>query len=322
MRHIAAVAVFLLGLHGFASAQSGAVTVCLLGTGGPELTSARAGESTLVIANGQNLLFDAGRNVLQEIYESGITPQSVTEIFLTHLHSDHIEGLPSLWMTPWFLLGRQSHLRVWGPPGTRSMVEGMRLMYTHDVERRATSVFKKEYLDIEVHEVQPGAVYSQGAVKVTAFAVEHHDGDPAFGYRIDAGGRAVLLTGDTTLTDNLANMARHVDVLISNVAAGTQELERSGGITPILDKLMRPEQAASLFSAAMPRLAVYSHIVKKGLPGKDGDEVILGRTRAAGYTGPLRMGVDRMRIVVGDQIRVLPPPPGPDRDFDHPGASF
>ena len=87
------------------------------------------------------------------------------------------------------------------------MVEGMRMMYGHDVEHRANPVFKREYLDIKVHEIAEGVVYDEGGIKVTAFPVEHDDGNPAFGYRIDAAGRSILLSGDTTYNENVVNTA-------------------------------------------------------------------------------------------------------------------
>ena len=39
------------------------------------------------------------------------------------------------------------------------MIEGMRMMYGHDLEHRANALFKREYLDITVHEIAPGLVY-------------------------------------------------------------------------------------------------------------------------------------------------------------------
>jgi ribonuclease Z len=94
------------------------------------------------------------------------------------------------------------------------------------------------------------------------------------------------------------------DLVVSNVAAGSAAKEREAWIQPVLAKLMRPEQAAELFEETRPRMAVYSHVVKKGLPGKAGDAVILRRTRAAGYKGPLVMGEDHMRIVLGKTVEV------------------
>jgi ribonuclease Z len=285
------------------------VRIDLIGTGGPELTPERAGASTLIRTAGEAFLFDAGRGALQGIYRSGAGAQSITKIFLTHLHNDHIEGLPPLWITPWFLLGRKERLEVWGPPGTQNMIDGMRKMFAHDLEQRSNARFRREDLDIAVHEVAAGTVYESPGVRIVAVEAEHHEGNPAFAYRFERQGKVILLTGDTTLTASLTQAAAGADVIISNVAAGTQALERSAAIDAVLNKLMRPEQAAQFFQAAHPRLAVYSHIVKKQLPGKRGDTLILQRTRQAGYKGRLIMGTDGMRITLGAKIEVLPAPP-------------
>ena len=52
------------------------------------------------------MLFDAGRGVTLRLNEIGMPMNQVTSLFLTHLHSDHIVGLPDLWLTGW-IMGRQ-----------------------------------------------------------------------------------------------------------------------------------------------------------------------------------------------------------------------
>ena len=303
--------------------EAGAVQVHLLGTGGPELTPTRQGMSTLIEANEQTLIFDVGRGALQNIYLSRIDPRSVTKIFLTHLHSDHIEGLPTIWMTPWFMFARRPGLEIWGPQGTQRMVDGMRMMYGHDVEHRSNPVFKREYLDATVHEIVEGVVYEAGGVKVTAFPVEHDDGNPAFGYRIDAAGRSVLLTGDTTYNENVVKYGMNDDLIVSNVVAFGDAMTKAGVLKPVLNKLMTPEQAAATFLQTRPRLALFSHIVKKELPGDAGDDVVIERTRKAGYDGPLAMGQDRMTIEVGAEVKILPPQSIDGIvDFDKPDSKF
>ncbi len=303
--------------------QNGGIQVHLIGTGGPELTPTRQGMSTLIEANGQTILFDVGRGALQNIYLSRIDPRSITKIFLTHLHSDHIEGLPSVWMTPWFMFGRKTNLEIWGPPGTQQMVDGMRMMYGHDVEHRANPTFKREYLDITVHEIAEGVVSDDGGVKVTAFAVEHDDGNPAFGYRIDAADRSILLSGDTTYSENVVKYGMNDDLIVSNVVAFSDAMTKAGVLKPVLNKLTTPEQAAEIFIKTRPRLAVFSHIVKKELPGDAGDQIIIERTRKAGYDGPLAMGQDRMTIDVGAQIKIVPPQSIDGIvDFDKPNSKF
>jgi ribonuclease Z len=147
-------------------------------------------------------------------------------------------------------------------------------MFEHDLEHRSNP-FKREDLDIKVKEVAEGVVYDEGGVTVTAFPVEHHDGNPAFGYRLDAGNRSVLLSGDTTYHENVVKYGKGVDVMVHNVVAFSEAMLKAGAMKPVLDKLTTPEQAAQVFTKAAPRLALFSHIVKKELPGAAGDDIVL-----------------------------------------------
>lgn len=294
----------------FAVSNSGAeerIRVTLLGTGGPEFFPDRLGISTLVEANGHKLLFDVGRGTDQRLYESRVNPKEIRSIFLTHLHNDHYEGLPVLWMTPWFLLGRDHSFELWGPEGTKEMVEGMRQMFAHDLENRVNKFNPEENLAIEVHTITDGEVFSRDGVTVTAFPVEHKDGNPAYGYRIDYDGHSVVLSGDTTLNENVIKHSEGADVIIHNVIAFSERLSAMPEMQGVLAKLTTPEQAAEVFTRAQPKMAVFSHIVTKELGNSEGREAILSRTRAAGYDGPLTMGEDRMVISIGDEVEVLPP---------------
>jgi ribonuclease Z len=292
---------------GLAHADEAKIKVILLGTAGPEYFPDRMGMSTLVEANGQLLLFDVGRGANQRLYQSRVNPKDISKIFITHLHSDHIEGLPDLWMTPWFLLGRDHGFDVWGPDGTEQMVQGMRTMFGHDLKARVNQFNPIENLGIRTHIVTEGPVYNEAGVKVTAFPVEHADGNPAFGYRVDCDGRSVLLSGDTTLNDNVIKYGAGADLIVHNVIAFSDRLSQMPEMKGVLAKLTTPEQAAEVFQQTKPKLAVYSHIVTKELEGKKGEDQIIARTRAAGYNGPLVMGLDRMSFEIGDKITTIAP---------------
>jgi ribonuclease Z len=292
-----------------AQAQSPAIKVTLLGTAGPEYFPDRLGISTLVEANGQKLLFDTGPGVNQRLYQSGVNPKEISKIFLTHLHSDHIGGLPDLWMTPWFLLGRDHGLELWGPEGSAQMVDGMRKMFGHDLEARVNKFNPIENLAIQIHVVSDGVVFDKDGIKVTAFPVEHADGNPAFGYRIDANSHAVVLSGDTTLNANVIKQGTGADLIVHNVIAFSDRLSEMPEMKGVLAKLTTPEQAAEVFKTAKPKFAVYSHIVTKEMQGKKGEDAIIARTRAAGYDGPLVMGVDRMSFEIADSVKMIQPAP-------------
>lgn len=291
-----------------ALADEAPMKVILLGTAGPEYFPDRLGPATLVVAGSQVLLFDCGRGVGQRLYESGVNPKIISSIFLTHLHSDHIEGLPELWLTPWFLLGRDHGLDLWGPEGSSEMVAGMRAMYGHDLAHRVNRFNPAQGLDILVHRTAPSVVFERDGVKVTAFSVEHADGNPAFGYAVEWRGRKVVLSGDTTYSETLINAARGADLLVQNVIAFSDRLGKMPEMQGVLAKLTTPEQAARMAQAAHPKLLVFAHIVTKDLPIHAAAETIVARTRAAGYAGPLVVGEDRMAFDIDSTVTMIPPP--------------
>jgi ribonuclease Z len=308
LHKIAAVVAVLVSLSTVpAQAADTTMKVTLLGTAGPEYFPDRLGISTLVEANGELLLFDVGRGANQRLYQSRINPKDISKIFLTHMHNDHFEGLPDLWMTPWFLLGRDHGFELWGPEGTEEMVQGMRAMFGHDLKARVNQFNPIATLTIATHIVSDGTVFDKNGVKVTAFPVEHADGNPAFGYRVDSNGRSVVLSGDTTLNENVIKHGSGADLIVHNVIAFSDRLSQLPEMKGVLAKLTTPEQAAEVFKRAKPKLAVYSHIVTKELQGKKGEDEIIARTRAAGYDGPLVMGLDRMSIEISDGVKVIAP---------------
>ena len=105
-------------------ASSDDLTVVLLGTGvGPPVNLQQYGASTLVAAGGERLLFDCGRGAMIRLKQAGVPLGSITRVFLTHLHSDHVLALPDLLLTGWAVGRRAVPLEVWGPAGTRAMMD-------------------------------------------------------------------------------------------------------------------------------------------------------------------------------------------------------
>jgi ribonuclease Z len=89
--------------------------VTFLGTGGgPRPNPSRYGASILVQAGTEDLLFDCGRGVTIRLVQAGIPLRRVSKVFLTHLHSDHVIGIPDLLLTGWGTSGRTAPLQVWG----------------------------------------------------------------------------------------------------------------------------------------------------------------------------------------------------------------
>jgi ribonuclease Z len=112
--------------------------VVLLGTEpGPTVTLDQFGVSTLVEAAGMRLLFDCGRGATFRLAQANIPLGSITRLFLTHLHSDHIVQIPDLFLVGWS--GRNVPLEVWGPEGTREMMRALQQAFAFDIRMRRPS---------------------------------------------------------------------------------------------------------------------------------------------------------------------------------------
>lgn len=281
----------------------GAIEVTLLGTSGPEYSAERVGPSTLLLIDGQYFLFDAGRCASQRMVESDIPLGDINKVFLTHLDSDHLEGLPNLWMGPWLMLMRKRDMEMWGPTGTKTMTQGMREMFTKDLVSRPNEELKMANLDIRVTEfTQEGVIYDDGKTTITAFDVEHGPGNPAYGFRIDYNNHSVVLSGDTTYHKNVVKYGKDCDLLVHSITYISPERIKGSKMVEaaVVAKQTTPPQAARVLNESKPKLAVFSHISKSGRP----DQVIVDMVRGEGYAGPLEMGQDGMKIIVGDQVTV------------------
>lgn len=285
-----------------------AIVVTLLGTGNPRPSPDRFGPSTLVEAGGKRILVDAGRGATIRLLQLG-GPKALPSldlVLLTHLHSDHVVGLPDLWLTPW-IFGRSRALPVRGPSGTAAMADGLRKAFAFDVETRrdVDERFPADGVVLDARDVDPGVVWEEAGLKVTAFLVDHGPVKPSFGYRIDYRGRSVVLSGDTRPVESLVEASRGTDVLIHEVISPNVEARRTGVADPekvkrILERHTTPEEAGKVFARVTPRLAVYSHVVPS--PAKPAE--LIAPTRRT-YGGPLAVGYDLMSIEIGERVRVV-----------------
>jgi ribonuclease Z len=313
---VAAVALIVVSSGALGQAAPAAADdfkVTLLGTGSPPPLMRRFGPGVLVQAGGKNLLIDCGRGVTQRLFQAGVRLGAIDALFITHLHSDHVVGIPDLWLTGWLgtaYAQRKGPFRVYGPAGTKGLMDNLEKAYDWDIKTRiADQNLAPENVATAVVEFTEGVVYDRDGVKVTAFEVDHGPLiKPAFGYRVDFGGRSVTVSGDTRFNENLIKHATGTDLLIHQVAAVREELLKNPVYQVILDHHTKPEEAGVVFTRAKPKLAVYYHFVLLGTPQVPPltDKDVLEMTRKT-YAGPLLIGEDLMSFrVTKDGVETKP----------------
>jgi len=197
--------------------------IVILGDGTPVISAERSGTSVGIVVRGTLYIFDAGPGVIRRIFEAqqrleGVTIQRFGPVFITHLHSDHTLGLPEL-----LYYAREPHepFRLYGPPGLANMMTHLLAAFGEDRTIRVTGLEHADSVRWAVHtsEVTSGTVYQDSNVKVTAFEVLHGSWPHALGYRVDAPGRTIVLSGDTRPSAAVIAACNGCDVLLHEVSA-------------------------------------------------------------------------------------------------------
>ena len=196
----------------------------LLGTGTPRPLPDRSGPCTAIVVDGTPYLVDAGPGLVRRAQAAadqgvgGLTPSGIEQVFVTHLHSDHTVGLPDLIFTPW-VIGRRNALHVHGPKGIRAMTDHVLAAWREDIEMRTKGMEQKWPLRVEAHEIEPGVVYRDDKVTVTAVPVRHGDWKHAYGYAFQTPDRRIVISGDTSPSPELVAACNRCDVLVHETYA-------------------------------------------------------------------------------------------------------
>jgi ribonuclease BN (tRNA processing enzyme) len=242
--------------------------VVMLGTGTPNADPDRYGPAVAVVVDDESYLVDAGVGIVrraaaaQRAGTRGLDASQLKRVFITHLHSDHTLGLADLILSPW-VLERDTPLGVYGPKGLQSMADHLVAAYAEDIRLRRTGgepAHKYDGRNVVVKEIEPGVVYQDDRVRVTAFAVKHGAWEHAFGFRFQTPDRTIVISGDTGPDSNIDEQCRRCDVFVHEVYSEAGLLSRPAAWQAYHSRYhTSSRQLGAIATRARPGLLVLYH---------------------------------------------------------------
>lgn len=289
------------------------MNVILLGTGTP--TNPHRFQSAVLVEIGNNkLLFDAGRGAVHQMYQAGVNVNLVNPVFITHHHFDHINDLFDVIISS-AMQGRNHNLEIYGPSGTKKIVAALieqvyaqdirfRIEEDKDIHRNGGSWAEQPgaITQIDVKDIEPGLIAKTDQWKVYAEYVLHGDFPHApdfewrcLGYRIEAEGKVVTISGDTVPCDGIIKLAKDADLLIQCC-----HLPKSQIINPLMKYLTRSilpssGQVGLIAAKAEVKRMVITHL-SSTISQENYQEIL--EDIQQDYQGEILFGQDLMNIKV------------------------
>lgn len=302
---------------GQTSAAGSGTTLITLGTaGGPLPRPDRAQSSNLLVVNGTMYLIDAGGGVTGRIVQSGNNFRKVSKIFITHAHSDHTAGLATLLVSEWEQ--QADPIDIYGS-GVGALVKGAIDYLTPNADIRWSEGKKRPMADaFRAHGVQPGVVYQDANVKVTAVENTHfhfQPGDPGYGkyksysYRFETPGRVVFFTGDTGPSDAVVELAKGADLYVTETTSpedvvelykknGTWEAKtpsaQEGFLRHMHEEHVTPQDIGKMAAKAGVKAVVMTHLGPSVNPNDDYQRYVDEAKKY--YSGPITLAKDLMKF--------------------------
>ena len=266
--------IFLLLLFTSTSIYADLIKITILGSGTPRVNIDRFSQSILVEHKKDKFLFDAGRGALLRLNQSNVLPNEIHNIFFTHLHSDHILGFADILMTGW-VYHRNSPLNIFGPKGTKNFVDSTLQSYKEDINVRskAPERLDKKNLRSNITIIEDGYKINKNGLTIEAFSVKHEPFTHAFGFKIFNDKYCMIISGDTTYTENVIRKAKNCDLLIHEIAhASENTLKKFPKAKGVISYHTDISQLSQIVNKVKPRLTVLNHVLS--LDGSSDDEIL------------------------------------------------
>lgn len=225
-----------------------------LGTrGGPVPSATRSQPANLLLTSGHTYLVDAGDGAAEQLAKVGIMTARLDAVFISHLHFDHTAGLAGI-LGLRFQTNAPAPLVIYGPPGTREMVDGL----LASMKPGATAGYgvpgapkRDPANEARVVELRDGDSVEIDGMTVSVRKNTHYSFAPgsdlakrfeSLSLRFDMPGRSIVYTGDTGPSSAVEELAKGADLLVTEMMDVDDTIAQVRRNSPNLD----PRNAAAM----------------------------------------------------------------------------
>jgi ribonuclease BN (tRNA processing enzyme) len=280
--------------------------VVVLGSGTPTGDTRHSGISIAVVVNGQPYIFDCGPGFWRNSQAStpayggkiaALETKNLNRLFLTHLHFDHIEGMPEFMLAPW-AFDRKGPIQVYGPPGTEDMVHHLTEAFTKDIDLQMFGLEEANATGyvLNAKDVLPGQIYKDNNVQITAYQNHHGSWDYTYAYRVVTSkpdgtvDRTIVFSGDTSVFDGMAEIYAGADILFHEAYSFDPKTNPSDAKAPVSATYMNAfhtstEQLAGVLKKVNPKVTVLYHYVVFTPANETDQERGVKEIKKFGYNG-------------------------------------
>jgi ribonuclease Z len=264
------------------------ITLTFLGTGNAVPTPRRNHTAMLLTYKNENILIDCGEGTQRQFKFAKLSANKITRLLLTHLHGDHVLGIPGLFQT----LKMNDYprtLEIYGPRGTERFIDGLEQLFKIKIKTQVEEVFSK-FFESDDFYLEAYSMKHDTPCNAYSFVIkDKYRLDPAKlkklklpnspilkklqagedivheGKKIKASdvsylekGRKITFILDTAYNESAIELAKNSDILICEASFSNEEKS-------LADERMHltAEQAATIAKKANVKRLILTHISQR-----------------------------------------------------------
>jgi ribonuclease Z len=288
---------FLIALLFFSNTHaSDIINITFLGTGTPRPDINKLGPSVLIKYANEELLLDAGRGSALRINQIGNDFSKINNIFISHMHYDHIIGIADLWLTS-NLWQRKKDINIFGPNSIKSFCDNLMKSYSEDIKYRYKENNYSKLNCLKFSERN----HKSNNIEIIEFTNNHGHIDNSYGFKINYKNKSIVYSGDTTYSENVIKNSMNADILIHEVIAASPKIyESNHKLKKVFSTHTSIEQLVKILSLCKPKLTILNHALLFGIS----EEKVLSEIRK-NYSGDVIFSRDLMSVDLGEEINIF-----------------